>query len=142
MALSKIPCKVALASIAWVGVLLLGASMRVQCSASPSGQNVVLDSGKLKLTFNVSGGKLSLQGLTAADGREWLGNSGDAGSLWRLAFQGPDGGVEDVGSGEAILSDAKAGCGRADFVWNVPLGERAAIVTLTVRVESGSPISH
>ncbi|HUV04374.1 MAG TPA: DUF6259 domain-containing protein [Armatimonadota bacterium] len=142
MALNNVFHRVALVSIAWVGVLLLGASVRVQCNISPSGQNVVLDSGKLKLTFNVSGGRLSLQGLAAADGREWLGNSGDAGSLWRLAFQGPEGMAKDLGSSDAILSDAAGRRDRADFAWTVPLAEQAAEVTMAVRVEPGNPISY
>jgi len=141
MVLSTVFRRTALASIAWVGILLLGASARVQCSASPSGQRVVLDSGKLKLTFCASGGRLSLRGLAAAGESEWMGDSGES-PLWRLAFRGPEGVVRDIGSGEVALSEVKVAGKRANFVWTVPLEDGAASVVMTVRVEAGSPISY
>ena len=94
-------------------------------------KQVVLDSGKMRLTFGIEGGKLLLTGLSGE--REWL--TGDGGSLWKLDFRGPDNAVKEVASSDAILSGGQ-------FKWQVPLGEKTAEVTMTIRLEKGSPISY
>ena len=91
-------------------------------------EQVVLDSGKLKLVFGTDGSLKSI-----SDGSEWL--TGEGGSLWKLDFRGPDDVTKEVASMDAILSEGQ-------FKWVVPLGDKTAEVTMTVRLEKGSLISY
>ena len=91
-------------------------------------KEVVLDSGKLRLVFGTDGSLKSI-----SDGSEWL--TGEGGSLWKLDFRGPDGVTKEVASMDAILSGGR-------FKWQVPLGDKTAEVTMTIRLDKGSPISY
>ncbi|HET6455646.1 MAG TPA: DUF6259 domain-containing protein [Armatimonadota bacterium] len=89
-------------------------------------EQVVLDSGKLKLVFGTDGSLKSL-----SDGSEWLTGGG---SLWKLDFRGTDGVTKEVASSDAALD--------SPFKWQVPLGDKSAEVTMTIRLDKGSPISY
>jgi hypothetical protein len=90
-------------------------------------KEVVLDSGKLKLVFGTDG---SLESLS--DGSEWV--TGAGGGLWKLYLRSSNGEVKEVASSDATYC--------APLRWTVPLGDKSAEVTMTVRLEKGSPISY
>ena len=105
-------------------------------------ESIVLDSGELKLTFSTAGKRLAFQGLSTPGGPEWLDEFGKGSSLWRLAFQGPDGAVKEIGSGDVELSQAKKKQGKAEFAWQARLGDASAEVTTAIRCTKRSRISY
>lgn len=105
-------------------------------------KSFVLDSGRLKLEFAVADGLLSLSELSGADGRQWLADFPKEGSLWQLAFKGPNGAAVDTGSGDQKLLAEQIRRDKGDFVWRVPLGDGAAMVRLSVRCPKDSTISY
>lgn len=129
-----------------LGVFLLendiqGAA-KVKHDTASSGANILLDSGKVSLTFSTSGDRLSFKGLSGADGLPWLADFGEQGCLWKLEFRGPDGAAKEFGSGELALSGVKTDGKRAEFTWEAPLGDSTATVTMAVHCEKGDPISY
>jgi len=134
------PALMLMAGISLLASDLQGAAM-VKHDLSCVGEHVVLDSGRLSLIFKVSGDRLSFTGLSGDGGPEWLADFSEPESLWRLELRGPDGSSKEVGSGEVALSGLKTGESKVDFTWKVPLADQAAVVTMGVRCETGSPIS-
>lgn len=103
--------------------------------------SVTLDSGKLRLIFATADGVLRLNSLTDAAGTEWLSDFGK-GSLWAIALQGPRKEVKELRSSDAAFKGVSGAANRAEFTWEMPVGEGNARVTMTVRCEPGSAISY
>lgn len=114
----------------------------MQDTASPGGHPITLDSGKLKITFTSREHRLILTDLSNTEGWQWIAPTDDIGHLWKLAFLGPGGVSYDIGSGDVEFTDSQQSDGAVSLLWNVPLGDDAARVQVSVRCPAKSGLSY
>ncbi len=148
-----------------LGLWMMEAVMAAQpVKVSKGSDSVNLENGKVSVTFGTSDKRLALTSISGRGG-ERLGAFGPGASLWKLDLRGPENASREVGSGEAELTGVRAECsgrasvpaipgsrpaqrhghytaGRTEFTWTIPLGPHSAIVTMSVRLEAGDPISY
>lgn len=110
--------------------------------ASESDLSATLNSGRLKLVFDVSDGKVFLTSLRTGDGYEWLSGSAPEFSIWQAAFESADGTIKEVASRDLILAAMRTSANKTTFTWNVPLKTEAAVVNVSIRCPKGSRLAY
>lgn len=103
---------------------------------------IYLNSGKLRLKFDIAGDRLLFTDLSDASGTNRLAETAEPCTLWRIEFRSPDDVSREIGSADCALSDAKPDGDEARFTWRVPLDGKAAEVTMSIRLADGDPISY
>lgn len=138
MAFAKIRRGIVLALVLWLGVILFHNG--VQGAVNMQGSDINISSDKLNLKFHTSGDQLTMQGMSDVDGGEWL--TGAEGSLWKVTFRGPDGTDKEIGSDDSAFVGSRTAGDVTELTWKSALGDTAAEVTVSIRTDSGSSISH
>jgi hypothetical protein len=103
---------------------------------------VTLDSGRLRLNFDTSDGKLALRELSNDKGFQWVNPSAKPGPLWSITFVGPDGEKIEVVSNAVNISDIRKQTSAVAFTWDCPLVGKAAKVTMRIRTPKRDPLSY
>ena len=132
--------------IALLGISLfarqVGGTGMVTIRTVPDGHIVTLDSGKLRLVFEVANGKLLFRELSAAGGENWLTAPAEDLLLWSLTFEGPDGASKRFKSCDLKLSEFKEHGEGVEFLWKYALGDGVAKVVMSIRVKKDDPLSR
>lgn len=121
-------------------VLLICLLLSATVEAGPSGA-ISLRTGELTVGFDTTSGNLSLTELSGADGRNWIAKPTE-GALWRIAYSGPDGAVEEIGSDKAEMIGVAHCANGLQFVWEVGLGTEDREVVMEVHAKKGKPLSY
>lgn len=103
---------------------------------------LTLSSGKLSLTFGASGESLALTGLSDATSHQWLSGTGEERSLWLVTLKGPDGATQEIRSRAASFQSVTKTTRGSAIKWSAPVGDKAAIVTLSIRLPKRSSLSY
>jgi len=97
-----------------------------------------LDSGSVRIEFQVVDKRLVIASLEDKQGREWLGQWPQNASFWLLAVRGPESATVELRSADlaptVLPQDSQASRGSSlRFAWEAALGGKAGLISLTVR---------
>lgn len=120
-------------------ILLVCLLLATSVESGPIGVYSIKGDG-LTMRFDTTKGNLSLTEISGADGRNWIGKPTD-GALWKIAYAGPDGKVEEIGSDNAELIGVAHSKNGLEFAWEVCVGTEDREVVIEVDAKKGKPLA-
>lgn len=118
-----------------VVVLILVIFSSAAISDVPAAQ--VLDTGKLRVSFDSSEAKALLSEISIPGGRNFIVQPTDL--LWRIALRSDDGGISEFASADATLVGVKSAPGKLTLTWRA---DNAMEVAVSIRAPKNSSVSY